>query len=157
MLSLSAAFAENISDAASSSRSRPKPDSSLGERSIRMRCLQPTAPRRMLTGTLSLPNEAFLKFAERVKPDMVVMGAFGAPQWAAEKDPRAWLAQWKTIFKRMHRSDIKVVGMIELLNVGGDMEAADRWLEFYEMRWDEKLLGKKGKKLLKGLFGKNKN
>ncbi|MCH2379182.1 MAG: hypothetical protein MK236_07150, partial [Pedosphaera sp.] len=102
---------------------------------------KPTAPRRMLTGTLSLPNEAFLKFAERVKPDMVVMGAFGAPQWTLEKDPRAWLAQWKTIFERMHRSGIKVVGMIELLNVGADVAAAERWLEFYEMRWDEKLLG----------------
>ena len=104
---------------------------------------KPTAPRRMLTGTLSLPNEAFLKFAERVKPDMVVMGAFGAPQWTAEKDPRAWLAQWKTIFERMHRSGIKVVGMIELLNVGADVAAAERWLEFYEKRWDEKLLGER--------------
>ena len=104
---------------------------------------KPTTPRRMLTGTLSLPNEAFLKFAERVKPDMVVMGAFGAPQWTAEKDPRAWLAQWKTIFERMHRSGIKVVGMIELLNVGADVAAAERWLEFYEKRWDEKLLGER--------------
>ena len=104
---------------------------------------KPTAPRRMLTGTLSLPNEAFLKFAERVKPDMVVMGAFGAPQWTAEKDPRAWLAQWKMIFERMHRSGIKVVGMIELLNVGADVAAAERWLEFYEKRWDEKLLGER--------------
>ena len=100
-------------------------------------------PRRMLTGPLSLPNEAFLKFAERVKPDMVVMGAFGAPQWTTEKDPRAWLAQWKTIFERMHRSGIKVVGMIELLNVGADVAEAERWLEFYEKRWDEKLLGKR--------------
>jgi len=102
---------------------------------------QPTTPRRMLVGTLSLPTEAFLKFAERTKPDMVVMGAFGAPQWAAQEDPHAWLNQWQAIFKRMRASGIKVVGMMELLNVGGDLEAAERWLEFYEKRWDEKLLG----------------
>ena len=104
---------------------------------------KPTVPRRILTGTLGLPNEAFLKFAERTKPDLVIMGAFGAPQWTAQKDPRAWLAQWRAIFERMHRSDIKVVGMIALLHVGADVTAVDDWVEFYEKRWDEKLLGKK--------------
>ena len=47
---------------------------------------KPTVPRRMLAGTLSLPNEAFLKFAEQTKPDMVIMGAFGVVQ-----DTAHWL------------------------------------------------------------------
>ena len=38
----------------------------------------PVMFRSMLVGTLSLPNEPLLKFAERVRPRVIVMGAFGA-------------------------------------------------------------------------------
>ena len=97
----------------------------------------------MLVGTLRLPDEPFLKFVERARPDIVVMGAFGAPQWAAEEDPQDWIAKWRTVFERMHRSNVKVVGMIELLNVGNSPKAAEKFLHFYQHRWDTKLLGKK--------------
>lgn len=98
---------------------------------------------RMLYGGLALPDEAFLEFAERIQPDFVVLGAFGAPQWAAAEDPRAWLDQWRTVFDRLHRRGIKVVGTFELLNVGNTPAEAQRFFEFYRDRWDENLLGKK--------------
>jgi hypothetical protein len=102
-----------------------------------------TPIRHMLVGTLRLPDEAFLKFIERAKPDIVVMGAFGAPQWAAEKDPCAWIAKWRAIFERLHRIDVKVIGMIELLNVGNSPQEPQQFLNFYDNRWDEQLLRKK--------------
>ena len=49
MLSLSAAFAENISDARLVEQITSEAGLELGERSIRMRCLQPTAPRRAIS------------------------------------------------------------------------------------------------------------
>ena len=101
--------------------------------------------RTMLTGTMSLPNEDFLKFAEAMQPEVIVMGAFGAPQWVAQQDQREWLGQWRAVFERMHRSNIKVVGMIELLNVGNTPAEAMKFVDFFNHRWDEKLLGKKPK------------
>jgi hypothetical protein len=95
----------------------------------------------MLVGTLRLPDEQFLEFIERVKPEIVVMGAFGAPQWAAQEDPRAWLEEWQAVFQRMHRSHVKVIGMIELLNVGNNPDEAKSFIDFYDNRWDEQLLG----------------
>ncbi|MCH8831011.1 MAG: c-type cytochrome [Planctomycetes bacterium] len=103
----------------------------------------PDKPQIMLVGTLSLPHEDFLKFVERVRPDFVVMGAFGAPQWTAQKSPDEWLKKWRAVFERMHRSGVKVIGMIELLNVGNTPEEAARFVDFFENRWDEKLFGKK--------------
>ncbi len=99
--------------------------------------------RRMLVGPMELPDEAFLQFAQRVNPDIVVMGAFGAPQWAAQDDPRAWLAKWREVFTRLHRLGIRVVGTFELLNVGNSPQEAERFLFFFENRWDEELLGKR--------------
>ena len=98
---------------------------------------------RMLVGTLSLPSEEFQKFVERIRPDFVVMGAFGAPQWAAQESPQEWVEQWRTVFERMHRSGVKVVGMVELLNAGNDLIQVERFVDFYDNRWDERLLGKK--------------
>ena len=108
-----------------------------------MSAAQPDKPQIMLVGTLSLPNEEFLTFVERVRPDFVVMGAFGAPQWTAQKSPVEWLKKWQVVFERMHRSQVKVIGMIELLNAGNTPEEAARFVDFFEKRWDEKLLGKK--------------
>lgn len=99
--------------------------------------------RRMLVGPMQLPDEAFLKLVERVEPELVVMGAFGAPQWAAQDDPRAWLKQWTTVFTRLHRGGIRIMGTFELLNVGNSPQEANRFLDFYENRWDTKLLGKR--------------
>ena len=59
--------------------------------------------RLMLVGPMQLPDEAFLQFAKRVKPDIVVLGAFAAPQWAEQDDPRAWLQKWNTVIARLHR------------------------------------------------------
>jgi len=99
--------------------------------------------RTLLVGTLSLPDEDFLQFAESMKPKVIVMGAFGAPQFVAQEDRREWLGKWRTIFDRMHRSDIKVVGMIELLNVGNTPAEAMKFIDFFENQWDEQLLGSK--------------
>jgi|GEM_PF-2250904 hypothetical protein len=99
--------------------------------------------RTMLVGTLSLPDEEFLKFAESMKPEVIVMGAFGAPQFVAQEDRREWLGKWRDIFSRMHRSNIKVVGMIELLNVGNTPDEAMKFVDFFENHWDEQLLGRK--------------
>ncbi|MCH7726114.1 MAG: hypothetical protein IH991_06500, partial [Planctomycetes bacterium] len=108
--------------------------------------------RSMLVGTLRLPDEAFLAFVEQAKPDFVVMGAFGAPQWAAEDDVRQWITKWRAVFDRMHRSNVKVIGMIELLNVGNSLKEAERFLDFYENRWDERLLGARPKVTGKSLL-----
>ncbi len=99
--------------------------------------------RTMLVGTLGLPDDSFLEFVERVKPEVVVMGAFGAPQWSAQEDPRAWLEKWRVIFRRMHRCDVKVIGMIELLNVGNSVAEAEKFIDFCDKRWDKELLGGK--------------
>ena len=99
--------------------------------------------RTMLVGTLSLPDEDFLNFAESMKPEVIVMGAFGAPQFVAQEDRREWLGKWREIFSRMHRSNIKVVGMIELLNVGNTPDEALKFIDFFDNHWDEQMLGRK--------------
>lgn len=95
----------------------------------------------MLVGPLQLPDEAFLHFAERVQPELVVIGAFGAPQWAAVERPREWLEKWRAVFERLHRRGIRVVGTFELLNVGNTPQEAGQFVEFFTKRWDAELLG----------------
>ncbi|MFT5527430.1 MAG: hypothetical protein ACI9HK_005412, partial [Pirellulaceae bacterium] len=99
--------------------------------------------RSMLVGPMQLPDEEYLLFVERVKPELVVMGAFGAPQWATQDDPRLWLAKWREVFTRLHRSDIRVVGTFELLNVGNSPQEAKKFVDFFESRWDTKILGQR--------------
>jgi hypothetical protein len=110
--------------------------------------------RRFLSGPYNLPDEKFLKFAERVRPEFIVMGNFGPPRWAQEKSPRAWLAKWKVVFDRMHASGIKVVGMMELLNVGNSPQEMEQFVDFVDNKWDIPLLGPKSRVAAKSLIEK---
>jgi hypothetical protein len=102
----------------------------------------------------ALPSEDYLRFVERVKPDVLLTGAFDAQLYAAAvPDPRSeavplvpaeHLAKWKQVSERLHRSGIRLVGHMELCVVSDQpAERSDGggWFGYYDKLWDEKLLG----------------
>src|SRR4051812_44055698 len=83
--------------------------------------------RYMLHGnmTYDLPTEDYLRFVERVKPDILIMGVFdqrlyatvapGEPKPKTRPLPLAELiARWKAVADRLHLKGIRLVGQMEL-------------------------------------------
>lgn len=99
------------------------------------------------------PAEEYLRFVERVKPDILIIGVFDQQLYAraVPADPKAkraspgdLLTQWKALADRLHKSGIRVVGHAEL-NVLSDrpssLQEGTGWFGYYDKHWDEKLLG----------------
>jgi hypothetical protein len=122
----------------------------------------PAAPppiRFMLHGNMSheLPTEEYLRFVERIKPDILVMGLFdqrlyatAAPGEPKPKNPPLppgeILYRWKVVADRLHKSGIRLVGQMELgvlSDQPGDLSQRNGWFGYYERHWDEKLLGRR--------------
>ena len=107
----------------------------------------PLPIRTMLHGgmTHEPPTEAYLKFVEQVKPDVLVMGVFDQHLYA-QPAPAELLARWKVVADRLHRSNIRLIGHMELNVVSDkptDLRDKTGWIGFYDKNWDEKLLGKR--------------
>ena len=101
-----------------------------------------------------LPSEEFLRFVERVKPDVLLTGAFDQRLYAAavpgpksKADPLVpadHLAKWKQVADRLHRSGIRLVAHVELFVVTdrpAERDEASGWFGYFDRQWDEKLLG----------------
>ncbi len=113
--------------------------------------------RYMLHGGMSPepPTEEYLKFVERVKPDVLVAGAFDQRLYAlaAPTNPKAkaqapaeLLTRWKAVADRLHKSGIRLIGHMEVNVVTdrpADLKDGTGWFAYYEKHWDEKLLGKR--------------
>jgi len=116
--------------------------------------------RFMLHGNMSheLPTEEFLQFVERIKPDILVMGVFDQRLYSTAypptdrkpaKEPLSpdeLLAGWKKVIERLHKSDIRLIGQMELVTVTdrpADREDRAGWFGYYEKGWDEKRLGQR--------------
>lgn len=112
--------------------------------------------RFMLHGNMSheLPTEDYLRFVERVQPDILVMGVFdqrlyalAGPSPAGKSkplDPVAHLARWKEVADRLHRKGIRLVGQMELFVVSdrpSEREQNAGWFGFYDQGWNDRLLG----------------
>lgn len=110
--------------------------------------------RFLLHGNMSheLPSEEYLRFVERVRPDVLVMGVFDQRLYAtaypdngrAALAPAELLGRWRQIAERLHRSGIKLVGQMELFVVSDrpvEREQKTGWFGFYERGWDARLLG----------------
>jgi hypothetical protein len=102
----------------------------------------------------TLPGEDYLRFVERVKPDVLIMGNFDQQLYAAAApDPKSkavalvpaeHLAKWKAIAERLHRHGIRLIGHMELFVISDrPIERTDGtgWFGYYDKLWDEKLLG----------------
>ncbi|MCE9567175.1 MAG: beta-galactosidase [Planctomycetes bacterium] len=113
--------------------------------------------RYMLHGgmTPEPPTEEYLRFVEKVKPDVLIAGAFDQRLYALAapadpktkaKSPTEYLARWKEIADRLHKNGIRLIGHMEL-NVltdrPADLKDGTGWFGYYDRLWDEKTLGKR--------------
>lgn len=118
----------------------------------------PPRVRTMLHGnmTYDLPTEDYLRFVERIKPDILIMGVFdqrlyataapGEPKPKSPPLPGELLARWKEVAARLHKHGIRLVGQMELGVVTDrptDLAQRTGWFGYYEQHWDEKLLGRR--------------
>ncbi len=118
---------------------------------------KPAKPVRfMLHGNMSheLPSEEFLRFVERVQPDILIMGVFDQRLYSLASpvaqtknkalDSREILAGWKKVADRLHAKGIRLIGQMELFVVSdrpAERQEESGWFGFYARHWDEKLLG----------------
>lgn len=113
--------------------------------------------RYMLHGGMSPepPTEAYLKFVEQVKPDVLVAGAFDQRLYALAvpsdpkhkaQSPAELLARWKVVADRLHKSGIRLIGHMEVNVVTdrpADLKDGTGWFGYSDKHWDEKTLGKR--------------
>ena len=117
---------------------------------------KPPSVRFLLHGNMGpeLPSEEFLRFVERVKPDVLLTGAFDQRLYAAAVPgpkskavpliPADHLEKWKQVADRLHRSGIRLVAQVELFVVSdrpAERDEASGWFGYFDKQWDEKLLG----------------
>jgi hypothetical protein len=110
----------------------------------------------ILHGSMSpeLPTEDYLRFVERVRPDVLITGVFDQRLYATAApsgkkpaaDPRGLLMRWKAVAGRLQKKGIRLVGQMELnalTDRPADRKEGTGWFGFYAKHWDERLLGKR--------------
>lgn len=128
---------------------------------------QPRPVRFMLHGNMSheLPTEEYLKFVEKAKPDILIMGVFDqrlysltSPNAKTKKpplDPVEHLAKWKAVADRLHKNGIRLIGQMELFVVSDqpkELDDSTGWFGFHDRSWNDKLLGKRPAKSVRDLL-----
>ena len=116
-------------------------------------------------------TEPFFNFVREAKPQIVQAGFYGPMFHGYADDPRstgypmqlpiagqqAALSSQVETNRKLHELGVKVVGHFQMVNVIADAEKQDGFLDFYENRWDENLLGPKPHADVKELLQRNAN
>ncbi len=107
--------------------------------------------------TRSIGHERFMDYLESAQPEFVQVGNYGAmfhgyaddegstgwPMQLPVKGEREALAFQRELNKDISELGLKVIGHFRLVNVLGDWEERAGFIDYYENRWPDDLLGPK--------------
>ena len=131
-----------------------------------------TTPRfRTSLETRSLGHEQLIPYLETARPELVLLGHYGAmfhghadnpkssgtPMMLPVVGERAALAFQKEVNRKIHDLGLKVAGHFCLIKVMGDWDEQSGFVEYYNKRWPEDLLGPKPHPSLTELLQRDAN